>query len=559
MHPVCISVRNAGPHRRATGGLRVFAGAALLGMLADASHGPCVVASSKAPATAGDAGSGRCFTGAIVEPGSIETVTRVAEAVADREDRAARIWLFSAIFWLAVVDLVGLIMATELVSPELFGGIPYLLFSRLRPIHVNGVIFAWLSTMYFGGIFYVLPRLTGLPAMWSERLGVATAWAWNVMFAAAVVTLSAGLTQGREYAEFIWPLDVLLVAIWGLNILNIVMTVMIRRVKPLYVSTWWFLASPMWLAANYIIGNVMWKPGSMLGNGIPGAVRSGALADPLADGMLNWWQNHNTFGLWLTPMLVALTYYLVPRITNTPLYSHTLSLVSFWGIAFFYTGVGHHHLLQAPIPGWLKTFATVNSILLLVPVFAFVTNITLTMRGNWELVFTNMPLRFTITGFIFYFLVNIQGSFMAIPSFNRVIHFTNFIVAHAHLALLGAFTILGMGLIDYVIPQIYRRPLYSRYLAEWQYWMVFIGFTGFFVSLTIASFIQGQNWAQGIPIVNILPQIKPHYIARAIFGGMIVISGFIQAYNVWMTVRTDTGERLRREMQPFLAAGGSVS
>jgi cbb3-type cytochrome c oxidase subunit I len=486
------------------------------------------------------------------------SISVAGESVLQYEDRAARIWLFSSIFWLTFVDLVGLTMATELVTPNLFGGIPWLLFSRIRPIHVNGVIFAWLSSMYFGGIFYILPRLSGRSKIWSESLGYWSAWAWNIMFALATVSLAAGFTQGREYAEFIWPIDVLLVIIWLLNIYNIVMTILERRVRPLYVSQWWFLASPMWLAANFIIGNVMWRPGNLLGNGVPGAALSGALPNPMSDAMLNWWQNHNTFGLWLTPMLVALTYYLVPRITNTPLYSHTLSLVSFWGIAFFYTGVGHHHLLQAPIPGWLKTFATVNSILLLVPVFAFVSNIWLTMRGNWDKFITNLPLRFTMTAFIFYFLVNIQGSLMAVPGFNRLIHFTNFIVAHAHLALLGAFTILGMGLIDYVIPQIFKRPIYSRRLVEWQFWLVFIGFTGFFWSLTFASFLQGQNWAIGIPEVNVLPLIRPHYIARGVFGAMIVTSGVVQIYNIWRTVTSDTSQRARAEMGPYLKAGQPV-
>jgi cbb3-type cytochrome oxidase subunit 1 len=188
-------------------------------------------------------------------------------------------------------------------------------------------------------------------------------------------------------------------------------------------------------------------------------------------------------------------------------------------------------------------------------VFAFIANITLTMRGNWEKVFTNLPLRFTITAFIFYDLVNIQGTFMALPSFNRVIHFTNFIVAHAHLALLGAFTILGMGVIDYVIPQIYKRPIYSRSLVEWQYWLILIGFTGFFVSLTFASFLQGQNWALGIPEVNVLPEIRPHYIARGVFGAMIVMSGIVQIYNIWRTVRGDTHQKTRDEIEPFLRAG----
>ena len=198
-------------------------------------------------------------------------------------------------------------------------------------------------------------------------------------------------------------------------------------------------------------------------------------------------------------MLLALTYYIVPRVTNTPLYSYTLSLVSFWGMAFFYTGVGDHHILQSPTPAWLKTIAEVSSWMLLVPVFAFTINILGTMKGNWDRFFTNLPLRFTMTAFFFYFLVNIQGAFEAIQPFNKLTHFTNFVVAHAHLALLGAFTILGMGVIDYIVAQIYAKPLWSRSLSEWQYWLVTVGFTGFFSVLTLAGFQQGFSWQERDP------------------------------------------------------------
>jgi cbb3-type cytochrome c oxidase subunit I len=325
------------------------------------------------------------------------------------------------------------------------------------------------------------------------------------------------------------------------------MTVSRRRVRPLYVTTWWAMASPLWLGADYIIGNVMWRPGSIWGNGV-----TGSLSTSLADGMLNWWYAHNLFGLWLTPMLLAGMYYLVPRITGTPLYSHTLSLISFWGMIFLYTGVGHHHLLQTPTPGWLKTIATLSSVSLLVPVFAFIVNIAMTMRGNWAKFFTNIPLRFGLTGFIFYFLTNVQGAFQAIPSFNRMTHFTNFVVAHAHLALLGGFTFLGMGLIDYMVPQILQRPLYSRRLAETQYWLIMIGFLGFFWALTISGFIQGQGWLQGQPEINLLPTIRPYNMARAVFGTMIVLSGIVQAYNIWKTVRTNTVESWRKATESAL-------
>ena len=208
-------------------------------------------------------------------------------------------------------------------------------------------------------------------------------------------------------------------------------------------------------------------------------------------------------------------------------------------MAFLYTGVGDHHILQSPTPAWLKTIAEISSWALLIPVFAFTINILGTMKGNWDKFFTNLTMRFTMTAFFFYFLVNIQGAFEALQPFNKLQHFTNFVVAHAHLALLGAFTILGMGVIDYIVAQIYARPLWSRTLTEWQYWLVTVGFTGFFSVLTLAGFQQGFSWQEGIPEVNVLDQLHPYYIARGIFGAMIVISGIVQMVNIGMTIFTE--------------------
>ncbi len=482
------------------------------------------------------------------------TISIAGELVLEYRDHAARVWLLSSVFWMMFVTIVGLTMATELVTPNLFQGIPYLVFSRIRPIHVNGVIFAWLSSMFWGGLFYVLPRLLGRSHLWGEKAAYWMAWAWDLMFVGVVITLSMGYTQGREYWEIIWPLDIFLLAIWITNTVVVIGSVIKRRVRPLYVTVWWFLASPLWLAATYIIANVIWEPGNLLGNGIPGGALSGALPNPLHDVMINWWGSHNLFGLWLTPMLIALTYYMVPRITGTPLYSHTLSLISFWGIAFFYAGVGHHHLLQAPIPSWLRTVAVINSLLILAAVIAFFSNIWATMRGNWEKFITNLPLRFTITGFIFYFLVNVQGAGQSVPDFNDLIHFTNWTIAHAHLALLGGFSILGQGVIAYMIPLIYKKPLWSNRLLNWQYWLITVGFTGFFFALTFASFLQGQGWQEGMPVVNTLPFLYPHYIMRAFFGSMIMTSSFIQTYNIWRTIASNASSWHRQQVQPFLRA-----
>ncbi|MGZ4357388.1 MAG: cbb3-type cytochrome c oxidase subunit I, partial [Gaiellaceae bacterium] len=222
-------------------------------------------------------------------------------------DRAARHWFLSAIFWLTVVDLFGLVLATEFVTPEAFGGISWLSFSRIRPAHVSGVILAWLTMMYFGALFYMLPRLIGTRGMWSERLGVWCAWAWNLMFLLGIIGLLTGHSQGREYGEFIWPIDILLLVVWLANVVNILATVSLRTIRPIYVSVWFFIASPIWLAVDYAIGNVIWRPGHIWG------APSGALEGSLSDAMLNWWYAHNLFGLWLTPMLIAITYYMVPR------------------------------------------------------------------------------------------------------------------------------------------------------------------------------------------------------------------------------------------------------
>src|SRR5947209_8201376 len=194
-------------------------------------------------------------------------------------DGAARHWILSSIIWLTVVDLFGLVLATEFVTPEAFGGISWLSFSRVRPSHVNGVILAWLTMMYWGALFYMLPRLVGTRGMWSERLGIVCAWAWNLMYLLGVIGLLTGHSQGREYGEFIWPIDIALLVIWSLNIINILATVSIRTIRPIYVSVWFFIASPLWLAVAYAIGNVLWRPGHLWG--APAAALGGGLSDAL--------------------------------------------------------------------------------------------------------------------------------------------------------------------------------------------------------------------------------------------------------------------------------------
>jgi cytochrome c oxidase cbb3-type subunit I len=469
-----------------------------------------------------------------------EGVTGVARLRYRYPDTAAKLWIFSSVFWFVVVTTFGLIIATELAVPEAFGGLGPLVFSRVRPCHVEGVIFAWLSMMYWGFILFMSPRLLGTRSMWNERLSYWSGWVWNVAMALGFIGILTAHTQGREYAEFIWPIDIVILCVFVANIVNMMMTVSIRRVRPLYVSIWWAIGAPIWVTASIFIENVVWKPGNIWSN------PSGALATGVHDAMLNWWGNHNLFGLWLTPILIAAVYYFVPRITNTPLYSHTLSLISFWSLIFFYTTVGDHHLLQTPTPGWLKTIATINSIGILVSLWAFFGNVWLTMRGQWDRFLTNLPLRFVLVGFFMYILANVQGALQATQPFNVMTHFTFFVIGHSHLALLGGFTILGMGVVYYVVPIVLNKPPFSRSVAELQFWLVTIGFLAFLLSLTIAGFIQGQGWMNGQPEVVLLPSLHVWNIMRAVAGGMIYASAWLQIVNIGLTVFVDTRARQKR-------------
>jgi cbb3-type cytochrome c oxidase subunit I len=475
-----------------------------------------------------------------------EAVTGFSGFQYAHDDTASRFWLLSSVIWFVVVTTFGIVIATELAAPEVFAGIPWLVFSRVRPSHVEGVIYAWLTMMYWGAIFYFSPRLLGTEKMWSETLAVITGWVMNTALLLGFFAILTGGSQGREYSEFPWIVDILILLVFASNVGNLIMTVNVRNVRPLYVSLWWAIASPLWLIASVAIENVIWRPGVIwpfagwIGN------PSGALPTGIHDAMINWWGNHNLFGLWLTPVLIAVVYYFVPRITNTPLYAHTLSLISFWGIVFVYSGVGDHHLLQTPTPGWLKTIASVNSVFILIPVFAFFTNVWLTMRGQWNRFFTSLPLRYVLVGFIFYILANIQGALMAVQPFNYYIHFTYFIISHAHLALLGGFTILGMGVIYYVLPHVLNKQPYSQALAEYQYWLATLGFLLFFAALTIGAFIQGQGWLTGANEALVLPSLRLWNLWRGVGCGMIYAAGIVQAINIGMTFFTDTDAAMRR-------------
>ncbi len=472
----------------------------------------------------------------------------------NEEYSAARAWIYSAVIWLAVGTTFALLAAIEMVSPDFLGGISYLSFGRLRPIHVNSVTFFWLTMANIGAFNYIVPKLCGRP-LWSENLSKITMWVWNIVGILMILTLMAGFSQAREYAEMIWPLDVFVMIGLLLNAFNLLMTIARRNEKRIYVSLWYIIGAVIWLPMVYAIGNVIWSP--LIGNSSSPTNQqtfSGSLTG-INDATWNWFYGHNILGLWFTPGGVALVYYLVPVITRTPVYSHIMSMIGFWSLGLFYTMVGQHHILSTPTPGYLKTIATVGSLALFIPVLTFLTNIWMTMRGNWGRLYASLPLKFALVGTVFYFITCIQGPFQAVQSFNRLIHFTNWIVGHAHLALLGTMTTWAMAAIYYIIPVTLKRRIYSPGLAEIQFWMVVSGFLLIMISLQVVGLIQGAEWLRGEPVYKTVQDLKPYFAVRAIGGSMVVIGAYIQAYNIYKTVRS--GKRMEAGMPQTLAEVGA--
>ena len=451
-----------------------------------------------------------------------------------KDNSAAIFFMMSAATWLVLGVTMGLILALEFVFPDLFNGIAFLVFGRLRQAHTNTVMFAWLSPGMMGIWFYIVPRLAGRK-LWSEPLGNLSALLWNIAMAAGVVLLLMGSTQSREYAELVWGVDVAVMAVLILNVFNFYITIMNRVDKSMYVSLWYISGTLIWMPMLYFIGNVMWNP------------PTGALTG-INDAIFNWFYGHNVLGLWFTTGLLAVIYYIVPRETRTPLYSHLLSLIAFWGIALFYTGVGGHHLEWAPIPYWLKTIAVAESIGMVLVVVAFMMNIWLTMRGNWNRFVTSIPLRFVIVGWAAYILVSYQGSHQALRSINLITHFTQYVPGHAHLSLLFFAASTIMGAMYYIIPRLYNHRIYSRTLANVQFALYVIGFTFFFGGFLEVGLVQGSAWLHGgLPVWTVLPTLRPFMALRAAGGVLLWTSFLMFTYNIWATMVAD-----RKVVEPVI-------
>jgi len=436
-------------------------------------------------------------------------------------DRAAKLWFLMSVLWFPFFATFGFLLAVKFFFPEFLGTESWLTFGVVRPAHTNGVLFGFISSGLIGAMLWITPRLCAT-SLFRPRLAMLAAFFWNGAIVGGIVWMMLGGSQGREYAELPWLIDIAVMAVL-LSLGYIVFgTILRRREKKLYVSLWYYMGTMLWFPIVYFIGNVMWQPEAGALNGIQ-------------DAIFNWYYGHNVLGLWFTTLGIPAWYYFVPKLINRPLYSHLLSLIAFFTIAFFYTGVGAHHLLQAPIPEWLKTIAVIMSILMVVPVITFATNIILTMRGSWHKVIGNVPLQFLLAGFFMYVLASFQGSFQSLRDTNAFTHFSQWPVGHAHLALLGGFGFLAVGLAYYLVPRILHLRIFSHSTMRLSFWTTFVGFIFFFLAMTIAGLVANSNWWEHINVVETLVTLKVHFVWRAIAGGVVVLGAFIFSYNLIMT------------------------
>lgn len=440
-----------------------------------------------------------------------------------------RAFFLSSAFWFFAGTTAGLIDATHMAAPDLLGNISWIVFGRVRPIHTSIVIFGFVGSALLGASHYMVSALLRAPLN-SERMGKLSVWVWNLAITSGTITLSLGYSQGREYAEWIWPVDITVLLAFALIFYNLLRTAIHRQEKILYVSNWYIFAALVFTAFIYSSGNAVWNPSTGAITGMP-------------DAILAWFYGHGVVGLFLTPLAVAVAYYVIPIVSRSPLYSHTLSLVGFWSILMIYTHIGTHHILQTPVPTWLKVLAITGSIGMIAPVMTVLVNLWLTMRGRLGYIHTDIGGKFVFAGLVWYVLTCLQGPLQALPVIQRVTHLNNWVIAHAHMGVLGFSGTIALGGIYFILPRIMGRPIYSRRLADIQYWLVLLGMAGFFVVLTAAGLIQGNSWLNGETVYRVLPAIHSYMLIRLGLGFLLWGGALVGLYNIFMSLSRKQAER----------------
>lgn len=437
-----------------------------------------------------------------------------ARAEADKSSSlVVGICLTLAVIWLLIASVAGLVSSVKLHSPDWLAQYSWLTFGRIRPIHLNLVAYGWCSLAGIGVSLWLIPRLLKTHLVGS-KYAIAGGALWTVGVFLGALSIALGYSDGLEWLEFPWQIDILLVVGGGLVGLPLWMTLLRRKVDHLYVSVWYIAAGLLWFPVLFLIANVPY-----LHFGVEQAT-------------MNWWFGHNVLGLWFTPIGLASAYYLIPKILGKPIYSYNLSLLGFWSLAFFYSQVGGHHLIGGPVPTWLITMSIVQSVMMIIPVFAVTVNLHMTVLGNFKALVYSPTLRFIVLGTILYTAASVQGSLEALRSVNTVTHFTHFTVAHAHLGLYGFFSMVMFGAIYYIMPRVMNWEWPYPKLISLHFWLVLIGFLIYFIWLSIGGWLQGLAMLNpDMPFMQSVAVTLPYLEARSIGGALMTLGHFVFAFH----------------------------
>lgn len=460
------------------------------------------------------------------------------------DNKIVRKFVNATLFWGLIGMAVGLLLAFMFLFPNITEDIPWLSFGRLRPLHTNAVIFAFVGNAIFAGVYYSTQRLLKA-RMWSDFLSNLNFWGWQAIIAAAAITLPLGYTTTKEYAELEWPIDIAIAIIWVAFGVNLIMTMIKRRQRHLYVAIWFYLATFVTVAVLHIV-NSMEIPVS--------AFKSYSMYSGVQDALVQWWYGHNAVAFFLTTPFLGLMYYFVPKAANRPVYSYRLSIIHFWSLIFIYIWAGPHHLLYTSLPEWAQNLGVAFSVMLIAPSWGGMINGLLTLRGAWDKVRVDPVLKFFVVAITGYGMATFEGPMLSLKSVNAIAHYTDWIVAHVHVGALAWNGFLTFGMIYWLVPRLFKTKLYSIKLANAHFWIGTLGIILYALPMYVAGFTQASMWNQFNPdgtltygnFLETVTQIIPMYAMRAIGGTMFILGALLAIYNVFMTARS--GEKVTDEL-----------
>ncbi len=438
------------------------------------------------------------------------------------------------VIWGIVGMAVGVLIAAQLAWPVLNFDIAWLTFGRLRPLHTNAVIFAFGGCALFATSYYVVQRTCHVRLAFGP-LAAFTFWGWQLVILLAAVSLPLGFTQGKEYAELVWPIDVLIALVWVSYAVVFFGTIMKRRVKHIYVANWFFGAFILTVAILHIFNSAA-VPVSMM--------HSYSAYAGVQDAMVQWWYGHNAVGFFLTAGFLGMMYYFVPKQAGRPVYSYRLSVVHFWALIFTYIWAGPHHLHYTALPDWAQSLGMIMSLILLAPSWGGMINGIMTLSGAWEKLRTDPVLRLLVVSISFYGMSTFEGPMMAIKTVNALSHYTDWTIGHVHSGALGWVALISMGSLYYLLPRLFGRELYSLKLVEVHFWTATIGIVLYIASMWVAGIMQGLMWratnADGTLTYSFVESVQamhPYYIVRFLGGGFFLFGTLVMAWNLWKTIK----------------------